>query len=72
MLEATGGQDAEVLSTWAAALASVGRFEQAAEVAGQAATLAEARAQKELEAELVARRRIYADGRLYLESEAGP
>lgn len=71
-VEATGGQDAEMLSTLAAGLAAVGRFEQAAGVAQQAAQFAEARSLTALAAELVERRDLYASGRLYLEVEEAP
>ena len=71
-VELTGGQDEEVLSTLAAALAAAGDFEQAADVVQQAAQLAETRSRTTLAAELLERRALYASGRLYLEAAEGP
>jgi tetratricopeptide (TPR) repeat protein len=70
-VEVSGGRDAEILSTLAAALAANDRFDEALAVADQAAALAEARAQESLVDELAERRRRYVAGELHLEAEEG-
>jgi tetratricopeptide (TPR) repeat protein len=61
----TGDRDVRVLDAYAAALAEVGRFEEAAELADGAAAMARAAMDEALAAELAARGELYRNHRRY-------
>ena len=69
--ELTGGNNAVVLDTLAAALAEVGRFDQAVSVAAQAAKLAEAAGDKDLLEQCRARLELYKSKRPYRRPRPG-
>lgn len=70
--EVTGGTDPEILSTLAAALAANGEFASAVTALDRAAAIAQSQGDDELAAEMIGRRRRYAEHHLVLEPDGTP
>ena len=69
-MELTGGRSPGILDTLAAALAAVGRFAEAARVAGEVASMAQRSGAVSLAASIRSRAALYERGKAYTEKPA--